>query len=117
MNTKLINFSKCIWYLPSEERTDRPCLYYVKGDRFSIAIDAGNSKAHVDLFYEELNKNNLPLPEFTIITHWHWDHTFGMVYTNGKTVTGEKTHKHLINVSQWEWTSEAMKKRLEKGVV
>ena len=36
-----------IWYMPFEEERDRPNLGYVKGDHWSLAIDAGHSAAHV----------------------------------------------------------------------
>lgn len=35
------------WYLPWEEETDRPNLCYLLGERHSLAVDAGNSPAHV----------------------------------------------------------------------
>lgn len=102
-----------IYYLPYEEVSDRPTISYIKGDLFAIAIDAGNSKKHVELFYDELKKNNLPLPSLTIITHWHWDHTFGLKYTNCLSISTKKTYEKLEEVSKWKWTLEAMKKREE----
>ena len=71
---ELIRFTDRIFYLPHEEKTDRPLLAYIKGDKFSLAIDAGNSADHVNKFYKSLEAENLKKPEVTIITHWHWDH-------------------------------------------
>ena len=84
-----------IFYYPFESETDRPALIYVQGDRFSLVVDAGNSKKHVDEFYKELIDNDLRLPDFTLITHWHWDHTFGMKYVNGVTFALDETNKYL----------------------
>ncbi|MDO4501114.1 MAG: hypothetical protein Q4B60_07580 [Erysipelotrichaceae bacterium] len=95
------------------EETDRPNLFYIKGKDYSVAIDAGNSKRHLDSFYNELTKHNLPLPEKTIISHWHWDHSFAIPYAQGKTISSVKTYEKLREVSKWEWTKEAMEKRLE----
>ena len=39
-----------VFYLPHEPETDRPMLAYVRGGRFSLAIDAGYSAAHVGAF-------------------------------------------------------------------
>ena len=39
---KLKKLSDRIWYYPYEEERDRPNLGYIKGDNFSIAVDAGN---------------------------------------------------------------------------
>lgn len=43
-----------VFFLPCDPATDRPCLGYLRGDRFSVMIDAGNSPAHAALLLEEL---------------------------------------------------------------
>ncbi|UCB42884.1 MAG: MBL fold metallo-hydrolase [Dehalococcoidales bacterium] len=112
---ELNKISDRVYYLPSEERTDRPVLGYIKGDKYSLAVDAGNSSDHVEKFYRELRELDLRLPDFTVITHWHWDHTFGMHSVSGKTVAGHLTNRQLGEVQEWEWTDEAMEKRLQSG--
>ena len=88
-----------IWYMPYETERDRPNLGYVKGDNWSLAIDAGHSAAHTREFYALLEKENLPLPSMTVLTHWHWDHTFGMHAVNGLCIANELTDRHL---AQWK---------------
>ena len=100
---ELIRFSDRIWYLPFVSDTDRPNLFYLKGDLYSAVIDAGNSQAHVEELYRLLQENDLPLPELTIITHWHWDHTFGLPFINGASVATERTNEKLKEVMQWKW--------------
>ena len=56
---ELKKISDRVYYLPSEERTDRPVLGYVKGDKYSLAVDAGNSSDHVEEFYRELGELDL----------------------------------------------------------
>jgi glyoxylase-like metal-dependent hydrolase (beta-lactamase superfamily II) len=92
---ELKRLSQHIWYMPFEEERDRPNLGYVKGDNYSIAIDAGHSAAHTRQFYDLLEKENLPLPSMTVITHWHWDHTFGMHAVNGLRIANSITNNHL----------------------
>ena len=74
----LKNLTKNIYFLPHEPEVDRPMLAYVKGDKFSLAVDAGYSKKHVQDFYRALRSCDLKEPDFTVITHWHYDHTFGL---------------------------------------
>ena len=81
--------------MPYETERDRPNLGYVKGDNWSLAIDAGHSAAHTREFYALLEKENLPLPSMTVLTHWHWDHTFGMHAVNGLCIATELTDRHL----------------------
>ena len=92
-----------IWVYPYEEERDRPNLSYIRGDRWSLAVDAGHSAEHVREFYAALEEAGLPLPALTVLTHWHWDHTFGMHAVHGLCLANERTNQHL----------EAFSKRLE----
>ncbi|WP_312501866.1 MBL fold metallo-hydrolase [Lacrimispora sp.] len=84
-----------VFYYPHQPETDRPMLAYIKGDKFSLAIDAGNSAYHVDEFYKALEAQKLKKPDFTVITHWHWDHTFGMHRISGLSIAHNKTNEFL----------------------
>ena len=86
-----------IWVYPYEERRDRPNLSYIRGDRWSLAVDAGHSADHTRAFYNALETAGLPLPELTVITHWHWDHTLGMHAVHGLTLANENTNQYLAN--------------------
>ena len=100
---ELKRLSEHIWYMPYEEERDRPNLGYGKGKNWSLAIDAGHSAAHVREFYELLAKEKLPLPSLTVLTHWHWDHTFGMHAVHGLCLANERTNQYL----------DAFRRRLE----
>ena len=92
---ELKKLTEHIWYMPHETDRDRPNLGYVLGNNWSLAIDAGHSEEHTKQFYSLLEKENLPLPSLTVLTHWHWDHTFGMHSINGLSLANEKTNKYL----------------------
>ena len=111
----LIKLSDRIYYLPHSEETDRPILGYVKGDKFTLMVDSGNSKKHVKLFIDEISKLEMPYPNLVAITHSHWDHTFGMNSLNSISLACKRTNEILENMKIWEWTDEAMKRRLESG--
>ena len=100
---RLTRLTEHIWYMPFEEERDRPNLGYVKGNHWSLAIDAGHSAAHVREFYKLLEKENLPLPGLTVLTHWHWDHTFGMHAVKGLTLANDKTNRYL---AEWKEKTE-----------
>ena len=84
-----------IWIYPYEEERDRPNLGYIRGDRWSLAVDAGHSEKHTRAFYAALEAASLPLPSLTVLTHWHWDHTFGMHAVHGLCAANERTAKYL----------------------
>lgn len=92
---ELKRLTERIWYYPFEEERDRPNLGYIRGDKWSLAVDAGHSDAHVEEFYRALERENLPLPALTVLTHWHWDHTFGLHRINGLSVANAATNRHL----------------------
>ena len=89
-----------LWVYPFEEDRDRPNLSYIKGDKFSLAVDAGHSADHIREFYDALKKEGLPLPSLTVITHWHWDHTLAMHAVNGLTLANETTNLHLAEFAK-----------------
>lgn len=91
----LVRLTERVWYLPHDEPTDRPVLGYVRGDRLALAVDAGASPAHVAAFYRALENEGLPLPDATALTHWHWDHAFGMAGVHGLTVACHETNSLL----------------------
>lgn len=92
---ELYRLSDKIWYSEYDTDRDRPALGYIRGDDFSVAIDAGHSDAHVNEFYDALKEHGLPLPSLTVITHWHWDHSFGMHAIHGLSVANRKTNEYL----------------------
>ena len=94
---KLERMTERIWVYPYEEERDRPNLSYIRGDRWSLAVDAGHSAEHTREFYKELEEAGLPLPEMTVLTHWHWDHTFGMHAVHGLTLANERTNRYLAD--------------------
>ena len=84
-----------IYYLPHEPEVDRPMLAYIKGEKFSLAIDAGYSASHVEKFYKGIKECEFTEPDFTVITHWHYDHTFGMHAIKGISIAHKNTNQFL----------------------
>ena len=93
----LIRLTERIWVYPYEEERDRPNLCYIHGDRWSLAADAGHSANHTRDFYGALEKEGLPMPEITVLTHWHWDHTLGMHAIHGLSIANELTNRYLTD--------------------
>ena len=92
---ELIQLTERIFFYPHSPETDRPMLAYLKGSKLSLAIDAGYSANHVDEFYQSFHSFQLKTPDFTVITHWHYDHTFGMHHIQGLSIAHEKTNEFL----------------------
>ena len=96
---RVIKISEHVWIFPCEAERDRPNLGYIRGDKYCLAVDAGHSSSHVEDFYRALEAENLSLPDYTVLTHWHWDHTFGMHAVHGTTLARPETNRIL---QQWK---------------
>lgn len=104
-----------IYISDNEELNDRPRLGYIKGSKYSVMIDAGNSPAHAQLFLDELKMKDLKTPDFVILTHWHWDHVYGLSHLDIPSICSAKTQAKLIEMSQWQWDPISMEARLISG--
>ena len=98
MKNKVKKIGTHTWIFPLNSAKDRPNLGYVLGENMALAIDAGHSSSHVEDFYQALEKEGLPLPDLTVITHWHWDHTFGMHAVHGRTLARPETNRQLEEI-------------------
>ncbi len=112
---QLHKLSQTVYYSDCDPKTDRPVLGYLHGEKLSVMIDAGNSARHSADFLAAVQAQGLPLPDYCVLTHWHWDHTFGMCSLPCPTIAHTECQKKLLSMSQWKWTDTAMKQRLQSG--
>ncbi|ENQ3077097.1 MBL fold metallo-hydrolase [Bacillus cereus] len=104
------------WYMTPVSETDRPILGMVVGKEKTLMIDAGNSEAHAHLFLEMLNEQNISNPDFVALTHWHWDHIFGLpVLKNALSIAHSETKEEMNTLVSYEWTDEALDIRVKEG--
>ncbi|WP_158587527.1 MBL fold metallo-hydrolase [Neobacillus notoginsengisoli] len=113
---KLKQLSKHVRYLPADHETDRPVLGAVIGNDYTLIVDAGNSPAHAELFLNELKEIKAPESRLLVLTHWHWDHIFGMKKMNLPAIAHTKTKKYIEKLKGLQWTDEALDERVRTGV-
>ena len=89
------------WYPPGPP--DRPSLCAVVGDRWTLALDAGSSRAHTRAFLAGLPAR----PAAVAYTHSHWDHVFGGVEIGGLVIAHSLTAQRLEEMALRDWTDEA----------
>ena len=104
-----------IYIHPAEHYTDRPNIGFIMGENKALLFDAGNSKEHVEKLKKELLEQNLPLPDLILLSHWHWDHSFGAKFWNVPVISGRKTNDELEKVSKWKWDEISMENRIKSG--
>lgn len=105
------------WYMTAVALTDRPILGLVVGKEKSLLIDAGNSAAHIKDFIQRLSQQNIPLPTEVVLTHWHWDHIFGLAALEVEQSWAHiQTVKEMHTLQTYEWSDEAIDARVAAGV-
>ena len=108
-------YSSRIYYMEGDAVTDQPYIFYIRGSRFSLLVDAGNSRENYHRLLHELNQEHLPAPSLIALTHWHWDHTFGLCAADCPAIASELTNRQLKSVRTWSLDEESMKHCLETG--
>lgn len=104
------------WYMTPVSETDRPILGIVAGSERTLMIDAGNSEAHANLFMKMVNEKGVDLPSYVVLTHWHWDHIFGLSAL-GKiiSISSTKTKKEIEKLRPLSWSNQAIDQRVAEG--
>ncbi len=103
------------WFSP-DETTDRPTLGAIVGKRATLVVDAGNSPAHAQLFLNELAKIEIASPSYLVLTHWHWDHLFGVDAFNALICASQETKRVVEEMAAWDWSDAALDKRVKAGI-
>ncbi len=112
----LMQISEHVWYMPREEDHYRPALGYVYCGPKSMVIDTGNSPEHISDMYGYIRSQGMPDPSFSMVTHWHWDHVFGMSSSPAKSLANSLTNERLINMQHWDWSDSALNSRVAAGL-
>ena len=94
--------SEHVWWQPPGP-PDRPSLCAVVGERWTLALDAGSSRAHTREFLDGLPER----PAAVAYTHSHWDHVFGGVEIGGLVIAHALTAQKLDEMAKVDWTDEA----------
>lgn len=106
-----VKLTEHIYVYPCDGYTDRPNIGLIIGSK-TLLYDAGNSGAHVALLMDDLKKQGLPMPDYIVLSHWHWDHSFGAAFFNVPVIAGRETNEQLKIMQQWKWDDQSMADRV-----
>lgn len=94
---------------------DRPSLCAVVGEKRTVMLDAGASDAHTREFLDGLAAYGVRLPDFVVLTHWHWDHVFGAAATGVPVIAQKLTAAQLAVMAAQSWDNAALDARVASG--
>ncbi len=104
------------YYQTPVSETDRPILGMVIGDKKSLMIDAGNSEAHARYFLEELSEKGIKKPDMVALTHWHWDHIFGLsALKDAVSLSSHQTKEEISKLIPLGWSDDELNERVKEG--
>lgn len=104
-----------VFFLPFNSATDRPNLGCIVGQDTALLIDAGNSPKHAELFLDYVSKTiDVPIKS-VVITHWHWDHVFGLQALPFHSIGQELTQEKLKWMQSLSWEDDALDLRVKTG--
>jgi glyoxylase-like metal-dependent hydrolase (beta-lactamase superfamily II) len=110
----LTRISEHVYWMPPGP-PDRPSVCAVVGDRRTLMLDAGSSKAHTRAFLESLLAECAALPCAVVYTHAHWDHVFGGAELGGLVIAQAFTAEQLIELAARDWSDEGLDRLVATG--
>lgn len=106
-----------VCWLTPDERTDRPSLGAIIGAKGTLIIEAGASPAHTSHFLDALAAEHVPTPRYAVLTHWHWDHSFGAAALAGIPLFAHReTARQLAIQASYAWDDESLDQRVANGL-
>ena len=117
--SQLVQMTSKVYYLPCGDN-DRPTLGVIVGDNATALVDAGNSPAHAQLLLREIGKipMNIPPIKYIFLTHWHWDHIFGLSSFSDDSIV--IAHQHTVakmaEMVSFAWDDVSLAQRVTNGI-
>ncbi len=112
---KLEEVAEGVFVSYSDPLSDRPALGAIIGSQEVLMVDAGSSGDHAKSFVEELYHLAGKKPSRVCLTHWHWDHSFGLSSLALPAYAHRRCIARLSRLRNCEWTAEAINKRVLTG--
>lgn len=106
-----------IYYMAHKNDTDRPILGLVCGEKYSLIVDSGNSPNHAKEFLAEVSKLNVPPVKYLVLTHYHWDHIFGIKEMNLITIAHEKAKHEIDRMRNLNWDDTSLEEHVRENII
>jgi glyoxylase-like metal-dependent hydrolase (beta-lactamase superfamily II) len=104
-----------VYYIPHNADTDRPVIGLINGQKASIVVDAGNSPHHGREILKAIEEQGVNNTKYLALTHWHWDHVFGVYYLGLLTICHQLTNNRLKWMQGLAWDDRSLDERVASG--
>ena len=93
----LHKFSDRVYYSDFDEITDQPVTGYILGNNYSLLIDSTLSSKSTLRLLKEIEEAGLRKPDFVMLTHSHWDHTYGLKPLSVPVIANSLTYEYMYS--------------------
>jgi len=114
-DSRLEQVADHVWWFTPDERSDRPSLVAVLGERQTAVVDAGASAAHARAFLDALAPLEPAPLRAVALTHWHWDHSFGAGAYDAPVVAQRETAAEVARQASLAWDETSLAERVRTG--
>lgn len=105
-----------VWWFTPEARRDRPSLAAVVGERETVLLDLGASVRHHDEFVAALDGVGVRRAARAVLTHWHWDHVFGIGAFAGEVIAHRQTAAGLARMRMQDYSDAGLAAQVVEGL-
>ena len=109
--TTFFKMSENIKVLGSPNRSN---IGVVTGTKNSLLVDSGQNEEHLNILSSFHDLKNL---NYTVLTHFHQDHTLGLAYLKSEGIGHHNIFKNLLDFKSQDYTDEGIKKQIEEGKI
>lgn len=113
----LNKISERIYYLERDDEKGFPAIGFVQGEVFTLMVDAGANASHAEIFLKKIGEAKLHEPIFTVLTHHHWEHSFGLSSLETISVACKACAKKLEEFANANWNEEYLKEAVQKNLI
>lgn len=103
------------FWSPPEPARDRPILGAFVGQRAALMVDAGASAVHAAQFRAGLVEHTAIPLRYAALTHWHWDHVFGLAELDVPGLAHTITRRKVLEMAALDWRDNALDARVAAG--
>ena len=114
---KFEHISEHIRIMHAEHETDRPILAAVAGSRRTLLIDGGASGKHAAEFRAYLAEEGCSQPDLMVLTHWHWDHSFGSAAWGIPVIAHRETAAVLRSLQGRDWSDQDLRSLVDQAII
>ncbi|PSL06791.1 glyoxylase-like metal-dependent hydrolase (beta-lactamase superfamily II) [Haloactinopolyspora alba] len=116
MSTGLQRLTDNVWLWPHDPdpATVRACVGVVAGTSGSIVVDAGQSPAMAREVRAAVDATGLPPARLLVLTHHHWDHTWGVAEWGVPVLAHERCAELLATDAALPWSHEYLRAEMDR---